>query len=155
MKKWFFCTACSIQRRSQRAPGQKDRGSDDHEVPEEDLNINVSKEMDLLEKSILRRLYNSYGVSEHVIIRRLLDTNKISQKDYDSKINSFEEIHTSLNSSSGNYLNNMIKYNGRAYYSLILDAYDFGIINSLEFSKFTKLGKNQIPKLQEVFYGGQ
>lgn len=124
-------------------------------VPEEDLNINASKEMDLLEKSTLRRLYNSYGVSEHVIIRRLLDTNKISQKDYDSKINSFEEIHTSLNSSSGNYLNNMIKYNGRAYYSLILDAYDFGIINSLEFSKFTKLGKNQIPKLQEVFYGGQ
>ena len=36
-----------------------------------------------------------------------------------------------------------------------MDAYEVGIINSLEFSKFTDLGKKQIPKLQESFYGGE
>lgn len=124
-------------------------------VPEDDLKYNINNEMELLSDISLRNLYNLYGVSEHVILRRLLDTNKISQEDYISKISSFDEIHISSSSSRGNYLNNMIKYNGKAYYSLILDAYDLGIINSLEFSKFTNLGKNQISKLQEAFYGGE
>ena len=101
----------------------------------------------------LRNLYNLYGVSEHVIVRRLLDTNQITRNEYVSYINNYEESSSSTGS-SGNYLNNMIKYNSRAYYSLVLDAYDFRVINSLEFSKFTELGKNQIPKLQEAFYGG-
>lgn len=123
-------------------------------VPENDLSNNINNEIDLLSGSSLRRLYNMYGVSEYVIIRRLLDTNKITQEQYNNRFNSFDEFSSSSTSSRGNYLSNMIKYNGKAYYSLILDAYDTGIINSLEFSKFTNLGKNQIPKLQEVFYGG-
>lgn len=124
-------------------------------VPEYDLSISIKGVGDLLSDNSLKRLYHSYGVSEHVIIRRLLDTNKISRKDYISYINSCEESFSKSSGSGGNYLNNMIKYNSKAYYSVILDAYDVGIINSLEFSKFTDLGKKQIPKLQEAFYGGE
>ena len=123
-------------------------------VPEDDLNNNNNEHVLLKDKS-LKRLCNLYGVSEHVILRRLMDIHKISHEDYISYINSFDDIRTISGSSSGNYLNNMIKYNGKAYYSLVLDAYDLGIINSLEFSKFTDLCKNQIPKLQEAFYGGK
>lgn len=124
-------------------------------VPEEDLISNINPNIELLSNASLRNLYNLYGVSEHVILRRLLDTHKISNNDYSAHISNFNEPVLGSSSSSGNYLNNMIKYNGRAYYSLILDAYDLGIINSIEFSKFTNLGKNQIPKLQEAFYGGE
>lgn len=124
-------------------------------VPEHDLNISINGVTDLLSYNSLKKLYNSYGVSEHVILRRLLDANKISRKDYISHINSYEESFSKSSGSGGNYLNNMIKYNGKAYYSVILDAYEVGIINSLEFSKFTDLGKKQIPKLQESFYGGE
>lgn len=124
-------------------------------VPEHDLNISINGVTDLLSYNSLKKLYNSYGVSEHVILRRLLDANKISRRDYISYINSYEESFSKSSGSEGNYLNNMIKYNGKAYYSVILDAYEVGIINSLEFSKFTDLGKKQIPKLQESFYGGE
>lgn len=124
-------------------------------VPEHDLNISINGVTDLLSYNSLKKLYNSYGVSEHVILRRLLDANKISRKDYISHINSYEESFSKSSGSGGNYLNNMIKYNGKAYYSVILDAYEVGIINSLEFSEFTDLGKKQIPKLQESFYGGE
>ena len=124
-------------------------------VPEHDLNISINGVTDLLSYNSLKKLYNSYGVSEHVILRRLLDANKISRKDYISHINSYEESFSKSSGSGGNYLNNMIKYNGKACYSVILDAYEVGIINSLEFSKFTDLGKKQIPKLQESFYGGE
>lgn len=124
-------------------------------VPEHDLNISINGVTDLLSYNSLKKLYNSYGVNEHVILRRLLDANKISRKDYISHINSYEESFSKSSGSGGNYLNNMIKYNGKAYYSVILDAYEVGIINSLEFSKFTDLGKKQIPKLQESFYGGE
>lgn len=124
-------------------------------VPEHDLNISINGVTDLLSYNSLKKLYNSYEVSEHVILRRLLDANKISRRDYISYINSYEESFSKSSGSGGNYLNNMIKYNGKAYYSVILDAYEVGIINSLEFSKFTDLGKKQIPKLQESFYGGE
>ncbi len=124
-------------------------------VPGDDLINNISPGLAVLSYKSLRNLYNLYGVSEHVIVRRLLDTNQITRNEYVSHINNYEESHSSSTGSSGNYLNNMIKYNSRAYYSLVLDAYDFGVINSLEFSKFTELGKNQIPKLQEAFYGGE
>ena len=110
-------------------------------VPEEDLIINSDSSRELLSYKSLKNLYDSYGVSEHVIVRRLLDINKITKNDYISYINNYEESSSNSLGSSGNYLNNMIKYNSRAYYSLILDAYDLGIINSLEFSKFTELGK--------------
>ena len=123
-------------------------------VPEEDLIKNINP-LEVLSYRSLRYLHNLYGVSEHVIVRRLLDANKISRNDYISHINNYEEPTSSPTGSRGNYLNNMIKYNSRAYYSLVLDAYDLGVINSLEFSKFTELGKNQISKLQEVFYGGE
>lgn len=123
-------------------------------VPEEDLVKNVNLKTELLSKKSLKNLYNLYGVSEYVILRRLLDIGKITNDDYISHTNTFEEPTQKAGISRGNYLSNMVKYNSKAYYSIILDAYDLGIINSLEFSKFTNLGKNQIPKLQEAFYGG-
>ena len=61
-------------------------------VPEVNLTNNINNKNDFLSKSSLRKLYNLYGVSEYVILRRLLDINKISQEYYNSRINSFDDI---------------------------------------------------------------
>lgn len=118
-------------------------------VPKEDLILNVNDSVN--------DLSNIYGVSQHVIYRRLLDTKNISQEEYDLKTEyNYGNIENNDSSESkGHYLYNQIKYNGRPFYSLILDAYDYGVISALEFSKYTNLGQNQIPKLQEILFGGE
>ena len=121
-------------------------------VPKNDLNNGMYSNN--LSESSIRELSNIYGVSEHVILRRLLDIQKITKQDYISKTRRFNEYVPLISSKSrGNYLNNMIKYNSKAYYSIVLEAYDSGMINSLDFAKFTNLGQNQIPKLQERLFG--
>ena len=115
-------------------------------VPEDDLIKNFDNN---LSDSKLKYLSNLYGVSEYVILKRLLDTNKINKSDYDLKTSNIY-INNSNSSNKGNYYKNLIKYNGKPFYTVVLEAYDLGIINSLEFSKFTNLSLKQIPKIQDL-----
>lgn len=115
-------------------------------VPEKDLLTNSNWSV--------KELANKYGVSYHVIYRRLLDTKNITHEEYDLKTEyDYEDYNDDSDGSSGYYLFNQIKYNGRPFYSLVLDAYDYGIISSIEFSKYTNLGQKQIPKLQQILFG--
>ena len=124
-------------------------------VPEQDLLENIDKS-NLLADESLKELYDAYGVSEYVILRRLYDLNKITKIEYDSKTDYYNDFNAYDDEESrGFYLYNMVKYNGRPFYSLVLDAYDSGIISSLEFSKYTNLGQKQIPKLQDILFGGE
>lgn len=123
-------------------------------VPEKDLIKNLrNRPFD----ELLKDLSNLYGVSEHVILRRLLDSNKITKEDYDLKTDYDEFIQSSNKSkgNSGNYYRNMIKYNGKPFYSLVLSAYELGIINGSDFSKFTGLKVNQAPIIEDMLYGGE
>lgn len=123
-------------------------------VPEKDLSKNLHN---MPFDELLKDLSNLYGVSEHVILRRLLDSNKITKEDYSLKTDYNDFIPSSNKSkgNSGNYYRNMIKYNGRAFYSLVLSAYELGIINGSDFSKFTGLKVNQAPIIEEMIYGGE
>lgn len=117
-------------------------------VPENDLIENLNN---MHANDLLKDISDLYGVSEHVVLRRLLDLNKITKKDYDLKTD-YEFIPSSnkTKGNSGNYYRNMIKYNGRPFYSLVLSAYELGIINGSDFSKFTGLKVNQAPKIGEM-----
>lgn len=124
-------------------------------VPGKDLTKNL---YDVPFDELLNDLSNLYGVSEHVISRRLLDLHKITKKDYDLKTADYDEFIPSSNNSkgnSGNYYRNMIKYNGRPFYSIILSAYESGMINGSDFSKFSGLKINQVPIIEEMLYGGE
>lgn len=55
----------------------------------------------------------------------------------------------------GVYLKNQIKYNGKAFYSLVLEAYDSGLIGISDFIRFTNLGKKQISQLRKELVGGK
>ena len=119
-------------------------------VPDEDLNNNIS----IISTDSLYELSHLYGVSTHVILRRLYDTHNISQKEYNSRIEALKEFPFSESKhSGGNYFNNLIKYNSESYYAIVLEAYENGIINSGEFYKFTNLKKKYIPDLQKRVYG--
>ena len=51
------------------------------------------------------------------------------------------------NQSDEDCLNGMIRYNGKPYYSILLKAYDSGIISSLELSRYGCSSKRNIPLL--------
>lgn len=122
-------------------------------VPKEDLNSNLQ---DIPFDDLLNELSDLYGVSEHVILRRLLDLGKITKKDYNLKTNEYNIFisgHDKSKGNSGNYYRNMIKYNGRPFYSLVLSAYEIGIINGSDLSKFTGLKIKQVPKLKRCYMG--
>ena len=122
-------------------------------VPENDLIENLNN---MPFDDLLKDLSNLYGVSEHVVLRRLLDLNKITKNDYDLKTDyEFVPSSSKTKGNSGNYYLNMIKYNGRPFYSLVLSAYEMGIISGSDFSKFTGLKVNQAQKIGEMLYGGQ
>lgn len=123
-------------------------------VPAKDLTKNL---YNMSFDELLKDLSNLYGVSEHVILRRLLDLNKITKENHDLKTD-YDDFIPSSNKSKGNrgnYYRNMIKYNGRPFYSLVLSAYELGIINGSDFSKFTGLKVNQAPIIEEILYGGR
>lgn len=121
-------------------------------VPADDLNNNAH----IISTDSINELSHLYGVSTHVILRRLYDTHNISHNEYNSRIETLKEFSTSKSKGSGgNYFNNVIKYNSESYCAIVLEAYENGIINSGEFSKFTNLKKKYIPDLQKRVYGGE
>ena len=118
-------------------------------VPSDDL----SENFDSLSQKSLTDLSNMYGVSKEVILRRLLDAGYIGQSDYGDYILQLNHVALKSKANSGNYLNNQIKYNGRPYYSILVEAYDSGIISSLEFSRYAGLSRKHIPLLCERLFG--
>ena len=121
-------------------------------VPTDDLKDNTH----IISTDSITELSHLYGVSTHVILRRLYDTHNISHNEYNSRIETLKEFPTSKSKSSGgNYFNNVIKHNSESYCAIVLEAYENGIINSGEFSKFTNLKKKYIPDLQKRVYGGE
>lgn len=125
-------------------------------VPTDDLK-DMLKDGSIVSDSLLKRLSNTYGVSEYVILRRLYDTNLISKSFYDSKTSEFDDVDNSepKKRGGGSYLRNQVKYNGREYYSLVLAAYDSGVIGSSDFTKFTNLGQKHIPRLHDELFEGE
>ena len=77
---------------------------------------------------------------------------------YNSRIETLKEFSTSKSKGSGgNYFNNVYKiYTVNLIVQLFQEAYENGIINSGEFSKFTNLKRKYIPDLlQKRVDGGE
>lgn len=110
-------------------------------VPQKDLIDSIKNESfeKNLSDSLLKKLSNAYGVSGYVILRRLYDNHYISKGAYDDKIKGLEDFNPKGN--GGDHLNNQIKYNGKSYYSLILSAYESGVINTSDFTRFSNLNQ--------------
>jgi Zn-dependent peptidase ImmA (M78 family) len=121
-------------------------------VPKDDL-INNIKLNEISSQSI-NDLTHLYGVSAHVILRRLYDTNNLSKKDYDTRIENLKD-HTTTKGNGGHFFNNVLKYNSETYCAVALEAYESGIISSGEFYELTSLKRQFIPNLQKRLFGDE
>ena len=119
-------------------------------VPTDDLKINCRFYEDLTSNYSLNQLSCTYGVSREVILRRLLDLGKISKYEYDEKIK--DNIYLKNTKSSGNYLDNQIRYNGKPFLSLALEAYESNMISISDFCNFTDLNQKFIKELESKLW---
>jgi len=103
----------------------------------------------------LFELSHEYGVSKDVILRKLLNINKISSDFYNSKIRQWNKEHSNKKKedSGGSHLNNKIKYNGKMYSRLVLSAYENNVINATDFSEYMGLRLKHITKLETLLFG--
>lgn len=87
-----------------------------------------------------------------MILRRLLDLDKIEKEDYDFKVMELMSNSFKNPSSGGNYLNNQIKYNSRQYLEVLLNAFDLGVISQFEFSEIANIKQSFIPDLETKIF---
>ena len=121
-------------------------------VPSNDFKIQLTNFSNYLHNNCLNKLSNIYGVSKYVILRRLLDLDKIEKEDYDFKVMELMSNSFKNPSSGGNYLNNQIKYNSRQYLEVLLNAFDLGVISQFEFSEIANIKQSFIPDLETKIF---
>ena len=127
-------------------------------VPSEDFienSIVINHDSEEWEDKDLFELSHEYGVSKDVILRKLLNINKISPDFYNSRIRQWNNEHSIKNkkSSGGSHLNNKIKYNGKMYSRLVLSAYENNVITGTDFSEYMGLRLKHITKLETLLFG--
>lgn len=98
----------------------------------------------------LTRLSNKYGVSQEVILRRLLTLNKTSQEFY----RQFRSRpRQNKKSTGGTYYYNVLARNGRLLIGLALSSYQNNKLDAASFYDATQVKASSIEKLIKV-YGG-
>lgn len=101
---------------------------------------------------------NEYGVSKQSVLIRLINLNKAPQESYipfkrkwDDDFKKTKEKNKK-SGGGGNPVNNQVKYNGKLYSSLLLTAYETGIISSVDFSQEIGLKLKHIDELSERLF---
>lgn len=122
-------------------------------IPEEDLQIRISNQSSLEDKSFIQILAGEYTVSPAAIAYRLMKQGKISRSFY-ATIQ--EEGIRKMNSetSAGNFYFTRISYLGRPYLKNVFSDYYSGKINVATVGKYTGLKTLHISKLSSSLFGG-
>ncbi|MDB9422589.1 XRE family transcriptional regulator [Microcystis aeruginosa CS-563/04] len=83
----------------------------------------------IVDDQIILKIAQDYKVSREVVLRKLLDNNLISQKEYTLKVSEWQREYTSKSqdknkkSSGGNYYANQATYLGENYLKLVFNKY--------------------------------
>ena len=125
-------------------------------VPKDDLAKNpviLNKKSGNWTDRELSRLSHEYGVSRQSMLLRLINTNRAPQSAYDSMKEQWNLERKHNSSKGGSPVLNQIKYNGRAYSSLVLAAYENGLISDVEFSQDMGLRLKHVGELSQRLFG--
>lgn len=116
-------------------------------VPNEDIIIEVDKRT--IDEKLIINLSNKYNVSQEVILRKLLDLQKITKEFYQNKHEEYtkEVYRTPLNNGGGNYYNNQKSYLGENYITDVCKNYYEGKISIYDTAKYLNIKVETIPKL--------
>ena len=101
----------------------------------------------------LRELSHEYGVSRESLLLRLIHTNRASKKSYDLMKEQWMQERKTKGSKGGSPVLNQIKYNGKLYSTLLLTAYENGVISNVEFSQNIGLRLKHVDELSEKLFG--
>ena len=104
----------------------------------------------------INNLANKFKVSREVILRRLLDMNKINHKYYEEKRNEWNSqvIKRRPKVSGGNYYSNKIIYLGKNYMNIVFKEFYNHKINEYKVSEYLDIKIDNISNLELKFHGG-
>ena len=124
-------------------------------VPTEDILEQIAQLK--LNDSTIEMLSKKYNVSRDVILRKLLDLEKISKELYENKhIELLNEIYRKpINSSGGNYYNSKRSYLGENYIADVCRNYYSGKINIYETANYLNVKVEAIPQLGVITREGR
>ena len=109
-------------------------------LPEDIFKENVAEysrkfDNDLLDDSFLREIADKYGISQFVVLRRLIDLNLIERDKYWERYDSMLKSYIDYSRKKSDkplpikYYNRYLNQNGKLYPRIILAAYDKGTIS--------------------------
>lgn len=124
-------------------------------VPKEDLLKNhIVKSKDSMEWSNqeLADLSNEYGISKESMLLMLIHTHRAYQKSYEVMKEDWKFKLDKKSFGGGSPVLNQIKYHGTMYSRLMLNAYENGVISSVEFSQNINLRLKHVDELTEQLF---
>ncbi len=126
-------------------------------VPQKSFLNLVSDKNFILSIESVSKIARGYGVSEEVIMRRLLDFNKIDKSDYERfRADNSKKWEDKKNDNSKPivpYYRKVLGANGHLFTYLTLTAYQREKINLLNVWQFLKASLVHLPKIENELYG--
>lgn len=125
-------------------------------VPDKDLLDNhiVKNHGSIWTNKELSDLSNEYGVSRQSLLLRLINLDKAPQEIYGTFCNQWKlDFNKKKDSGGGSPVLTQVKYNGKLYSTLLLSAYETGIISEVDFSQNIGLRLKHVDALSERLFG--
>ena len=103
---------------------------------------------DFWDDAILSKLSHMYGVSREMILLKLLDLNKTSDKFYMDKKEWIKFKGSNNSKGGGDVVLDSIKYNGKLYSKVLLNAYKNNVLSPIDFSEAIGLKLGHVELLE-------
>ncbi len=113
-------------------------------------------EVSLFDEKNIRKLSDKFKVSREVILRKLLDRNRIDQDYYNKKIEEWKgEAQPPQKGAGGDYYFTQIIYLGKTYTQLALSKFHQNKINAEKLAEYLNIKPKNISKFEDKFLGGR
>ena len=93
-----------------------------------------------------------YCVSRETILRRLLDQGRVSQQDYEQKVQQWSMEQTGSGGAGGNYYLTKGSYLGERYIEIVFSHYHQGRISVEQAADYLDVRTKNVPKMEEWLF---
>jgi Zn-dependent peptidase ImmA (M78 family) len=126
-------------------------------VPQKNFLETINSSEFILSVESVSKVARGYGVSDEVIMRRLLDFNRISKSDYEKFRTATREKWENKKEEKSKaivpYPRRVLGANGYLFTHLTLLAYQREKINLLNVGQFLRASLTHLPKIESELYG--
>ncbi len=124
-------------------------------VPTDSLFENLENYTDNYNEQLISEFAQKYTISREVILRKLLDNNFITQDDYETKVQSWQNQYAKTKQSKsekkggGNYYATQATYLGDNYLKLVFNKYYQGKFGMETLADYLNIKAKNVPKLEQ------